>query len=105
MGGGEGSCYWLRGHTVTHGVSLRRLGSSFFSSAVRLGATGFQALPALLIYTSIYAGRIRMYSGAPECKDLCVKWELGQYPLTFTMWDNLEHCPAYGKSRFGRPVF
>lgn len=105
MGGGEGSGHWLRGHALTHGVSLRRWGSSFLSSAVRLETAGFPALPALLISTSIYAGRARKYGRAHEYDDLSVKWRLGQYPFTFTLWDHLEQCPAHGKGGSGRPVF
>lgn len=52
--GGPG--LWLRGCGITHGVPLWRWGSSFFST-VRLGTADFQALPALLMPTSIYIRR------------------------------------------------
>lgn len=73
--GGPGP--WLRGRGVTHGVPLGRWGSSFFS-AVRLGTADLQALPALLMPTSIYTRRAGKSQQSPGHNDSSVKWGLGQ---------------------------
>lgn len=59
-----------------------------------MGAEGFQALPALLLSTSIYNERARKSGRAPGYSDSSVKWGLGQPLLTCTMWDHLEQGPA-----------
>lgn len=93
VGQGEDSVRWLRGRAPTHrGISMTRVLFLLFCSED--GGSRFQALPALLLSTSIYNERARKSGRAPGYSDSSVKWGLGQPLLTFTMWDHLEQGPA-----------